>query len=300
MLNGKPRSRRGGFTLIELLVVIAIIGILIGLTAVGLSKVRQRARDATVVDDLQQITAACGTFKKDMGFNVPQAFTFPTVVNRSDPNYVLLTKMFRAWPPNRDAIPDGTSFASINLPPITFRGQNVGGQTIRGSQCLVFFLGGPNLLGFQKSGPYPAADNATARTGPYFDFKAARVDLPGDPDIFSYRDPYGTPYAFFSTGTSDRYDPNFALTIGQDIVHAYGTTQNGAASPSVKWLNMGGVQIISAGPDKRFGPGVVTNPGNPVTYTGWTPSNPAYTETNFGFDDRANFSSNLLGIEGGI
>jgi prepilin-type N-terminal cleavage/methylation domain-containing protein len=307
MSGRNNRGRRNGFTLVELLVVIAIIGVLAALTTAAVQQVRKRGREATIIEEITQLEAACTKFKQDFGFNVPQTFTFPDRVNRNDPNYAKLCKMFRGWPVNRESIADGTTFTAANIPHIMFRGQDMSGQTITGSKCLVFFLGGPELLGFQVSGPYAPTANATSRKGPYYEFKTSRLDYSSNTDIHSYRDPYGTPYAFFSTGESDRYDPNFALSISNvdgtntSTVRAVGTTANNAAATSVKWLKMGGVQIMSAGYDKKFGGGiVVTTPApNPPTYTGWQAKVGEYGGSKPGEDDFANFNGGLkLGAEG--
>ncbi len=58
---------RSGFTLIELLVVISIIGILIGLSVLGLQGARQSSRDATRKADLELIRSGLEIYKADCG-----------------------------------------------------------------------------------------------------------------------------------------------------------------------------------------------------------------------------------------
>ena len=71
MTLSRRATLRPGFTLIELLVVIAIIGILAALTTAAVQRVRQRAKDVTVVSDLGQLQAAVVTFKNTFHTNLP-------------------------------------------------------------------------------------------------------------------------------------------------------------------------------------------------------------------------------------
>jgi hypothetical protein len=158
------------------------------------------------------------------------------------------------------------------------------GQVIDSSQCLVFFLGGPTGQGFTPTGPYSAGTN-TSRKGPYFEFPDNRLSTDGadrtpatDGKLFQFAfvDPYGTPYAFFSTGSSEAYATG-AWT---------GPGTSGALAPftmNAKPVNQGKVQIISAGRNKRFGPGGAWMPGS-GQYAG---------ESTDGGDDLANFNSGL-------
>jgi hypothetical protein len=193
-----------------------------------------------------------------------------------------------------------------------------------GNQCLVFFLGGipvngaPN--GFDANSPYAAASTASNKKGPYFEFQSSR--LLATTSIPRYADPWGVPYAYFSSNAgNDTYDPRAQfpwLTAGVNAPDLYAATPESIAAvapeatePSFiahpyrgankKWLNPGKFQIISAGPDQRFGAGSprVTAP-SPTTGDGirdWTPGAPGteYMSTAgggvvFGYDDIANFN----------
>ena len=74
MPEGRARERgRGicGFTILELLTGIVIIGILAGLTAVVVAKVRLKARMTAVTADLEAMARGLTQFKDDFGFYPP-------------------------------------------------------------------------------------------------------------------------------------------------------------------------------------------------------------------------------------
>lgn len=62
-----------GFTLIEILVAITIIGIIIGLSAFGLSGSRESARDATRKSDLESIRSALELYRADCNSYPPNS-----------------------------------------------------------------------------------------------------------------------------------------------------------------------------------------------------------------------------------
>jgi prepilin-type N-terminal cleavage/methylation domain-containing protein len=68
---GNMNKARNGFTLIELLVVIAIIGILAGLSMIGMRGVFERARDTERKSDLEQYAARLEDWANKHGGDYP-------------------------------------------------------------------------------------------------------------------------------------------------------------------------------------------------------------------------------------
>ena len=70
-MNTESRKRNAGFTLIELLVVIAIIGVLSSVVLSSLSAARAKGRDATRLEEVEQLRNALTLYANDHGGNYP-------------------------------------------------------------------------------------------------------------------------------------------------------------------------------------------------------------------------------------
>jgi prepilin-type N-terminal cleavage/methylation domain-containing protein len=297
------KSPRLGFTLVELLVVMAIIAILVSLTAAAVMKILAKRPEVLRRSEISQLGPDISQFKAK--FNVdymPSRFALRSNITQysqpANPNpdkldvdsLSLLRKMFG----------DRVGFdASGNVIPLAWGGYDVTGPTplpltipdgqrviLTGDQCLVFFLGGITSV---SSGNPPTVDcqgfssaqrNPTALGGdripPFFKFVQKRL-VKGANGFYSYNDPYGVPYAYFSAylgvGTSyNRYGSSDCSNLN---VSPYSTATG-------KYYNEKSFQIISAGPDQAFGPGGKWTPG--------AVSGPTA-------DDMSNFSETVLGAQ---
>jgi membrane protein len=177
---------------------------------------------------------------------------------------------------------------------------------LEGQECLVFFLGGipgsgeaPVCLGFAVDPINPATPGGTRR-GPFFEFDTHRLKR-GANGFFTYQDPFGTgmPFAYFSSyktangynwyagtlGESDcvslRVAPYYRSSSARSFLPA-NTTQI-PTDGTTAYFNPASFQILSAGPDGKFGPG------------GFWDAKTGYRAGEAGADDFSNFSSRRLG-----
>jgi type II secretory pathway pseudopilin PulG len=297
--------------MIELLVVILIISILAALTTAAVVQVTKTGKRVTAVNEISQLDVVLANFKKDFGFYPPSHVAYPDGTlhqfkvpnNVNMPEYYVLKKMFPRWAPTADASGNITAGAPTGA-----------GTKLDPNQCLVYFLAGPGGNGWDPNNPFAASASASNKKGPYYEFQANR--LVGG----RYLDPWGVPYAYFSANAgSDSYDaraqfpwatdpapanytytpsPISIATLAPEatelsyIAHPYRSRVSG------KWLNPGKFQIISAGPDQRFGAGSYpTGQPAPNDVRTWLPGEPGseYISSsgngaNFGYDDLANFN----------
>lgn len=298
--NGLERK---GFTLIELLVVITIIGILMALTLGVISKVYAYLDEVKVVSEVNRLAQACEQFKATFGRYPPSKIilaegggVLASIANGSQPTPVgytaaqfqalgaysaeYLSAIFPGISHSANHDWNGNLFIDVPVVPYTI---------LEGQQCLVFFLGGIGSarIGFNTDKTNPTAQppvSTGARLGPFFDFDQARIDAtPGFP---TYKDVYGTPYAYFAAkfpGLSNYPNFYFPTTLSTINDCASLTTISGspnvhfvpyysaslppvvslALATSFKFHKGDTFQIISAGKDKQFGTGGQYNQSDP-------------------------------------
>jgi hypothetical protein len=229
-------------------------------------------------------------------------------------NPIIDTELVKIWP----------RFTNINngVPKIyqgfgldTATGQNV--VPLDGNQCLVLFLGGYVYENFNTTTPTkysgfttipaspfsdpplslqaatPPPPPSGKRQGPFIDIQPKKIDQYGH-----YLDPWGTPYAYFSS----KYGNDYVNWQSQGVAFPGGSIVRPYKDSATKYSNQGLFQIICAGPDKSFGPGTDQN-GNSL----WTPAlgfysakappgPPTPANNNWGWDDLSNFRDASLGI----
>jgi prepilin-type N-terminal cleavage/methylation domain-containing protein len=290
-----PQTRqrgRGGFTLIEMIVVIAIIAILVALTAASALKFLRKGPEIQNRNDTSQLTTAIGAFKTKFGFYPPSQIKLCFLTSQYGnqqldiDSQAVLTQMFPRC---------STTWANNGIMWVPNLNQT-GPVTLEGEECLVFFLGGWEqtsgathlCVGFSTNPTSPMdTSDMNHRIGPFYQFEGSRLAVSpvqghqANP-ILVYNDPYGTPYAYFSSFRTrngfNRYPTGDCLTLG---VSPYQDTQSTFYNPET-------IQIISAGANKKFGAG---GP-NPV----WTPATAAQVNAGNGIDDMTNFYDSLMGV----
>jgi prepilin-type N-terminal cleavage/methylation domain-containing protein len=276
-----PQTRqtgRGGFTLIELMVVTAIIALLVALTAAAVFKFLRKGPEIQNRSDITQLTTAVGAFKTKFGFYAPSRIKLcfqPGMYGNSQldlDSQQVLTAMF----PRCTGTWSTTGMNWVqNL-------NQTGTVTLEGEECLVFFLGGVQqtsgnaslCIGFSTipTDPMDTSD-PNDRIGPFYQFEGSRLALsPRGTNVFVYKDPYGRPYAFFS---SFKTRNGFNRYAGSDCAALGVAPYEDTATPT--YYNPEGVQIISAGANKQFGPGGI-----------WTPASAGQIGA-AGADDMSNF-----------
>jgi prepilin-type N-terminal cleavage/methylation domain-containing protein len=267
-------SPRPAFSLIELLVVIAIISILMGLIVAATQKIRESADRSENSDRISQISAAVSLAKSKGGMDYVWSGTFRLRTSYEDPPYArdypeldLLKRMF----PQMDLSNNG-----LPLPP----GAEV---VLNPNQALLFLLTGGTPLNYQgfsnnPKRPFTPPTAGEIRKGPWLQVtpKMIQVASNGHAELV---DPWGTPYIVFAATKGKPNNYTFDMhrnlqewPLGYVTVRPY---QYGG-----KYLNENGFQLISAGRNRRFGPGGTDFPAT-------TPD---------GDDDQANFSRSILGV----
>jgi type II secretory pathway pseudopilin PulG len=262
---------------VELLVVIAIIGILLGILLPAVQSIRESAKRATCLSDINQLSSSVEAAKSTMNA-------------RYVPSYVNLTGSMTAsqWQDCYQFFGQRTTMATV----LTYAPL---GQ-LDGNQCLVFFLGGYNttpqfFVGFSNSVTNPFTPVAgQSQKGPFFDFPNKRMVSSGG-SVPWYTDPWGTPYCYMSHQNGNDYY-NFPICPTFNWPPSPIQQPNSTAS-SPNYVNPNSFQIISAGRNMVFGPGG-TWP-NATTYgTPLSPGRAVYGQPGAGGDDLSNFAPGMM------
>lgn len=246
------RSQQGrkGFSLIEVLTVISIIAILAAIMVGGVGRVRVSAQKAQAMADINALSTAIQNFKTK--FNVPYipaGFTLRHSYASNDPDLAYLKRVF----PQIDANNTGYSGGPVSM------SQN---------QSLIFFLTGSvatNYTGFSSDRVHPFSTGGL-RIGPFIDITASKIN--GNHEMV---DPWGTPFAYFTSIHGNDY-PAVTFTANGSSVSPF--TEAG------RFVQQKSFQIISAGPNRIFGPGGDYRGANAA----------AYRAGAIGGDDLSNFA----------
>jgi type II secretory pathway pseudopilin PulG len=197
-------QRRSAFTLVELMGVIVIISILVALLIPVITGVLRRGAEMRARQDIAQLDGALQSFMSTFGVSyVPSRIRLCTLqstytstpsanpqVDIDSQQYLL--KLFPKLSSTGSAWAAGGSGVNWTGHPLYTSGVNPGDETLEGHQCLVFFLGGIQVVspststtgatytgtcsGFSTNPANPADTTATVnRMGPFFDFQGGQL-----------------------------------------------------------------------------------------------------------------------------
>lgn len=280
--------KRHGFTLVELLVVIGIIALLCAIMTSASVHVYTAAARVGNANDINQLSAACQSFKLKYGFYPPSRFDMSTPPN-SESQYIAATMY-----------PGSPKWSTLNWGRFGAPVQGV----LQGDQCLVFFLGGVQgqvngvnvCYGWSNTTTDPTDVQPGTPTTIFYQFKSNRLTYTRTPTLanqsFSYLDNWkkGMPYAYLSAHERENgyiasdcdLVPVNPIPVGNTIPPTYANAYLTANGNVPQYWNQLSFQIISAGQDGIFGygrvyPSQLAPPGDP------------------GQDDQSNFATAQLG-----
>lgn len=282
-------NKRSGFTIIELLVVMSIIAVLMGFLVSAVQVVRQAGTRHTAQSEILFLTSAAETFKIKMhaparvtGGGPNDTFRLCTsyVGSNGQPLMEIVGGQPRVWPEADYLL---RVFPQVSL---TDNGLRDNGAPVSpgapilldANQAFVLWTTGGkwnNYRGFSRNPrrPFTPLTAGEDRIGPFFEASPpSRLRDENGVEDGRWRDPWGTPYAVLSVGNDDQY-PAIACYGVMPYLRADGTPLRRP------------VQIISAGRNKKFGPGGVFLPGSGVWAFGLD-----------GGDDLSNFQSPMLSV----
>jgi general secretion pathway protein G len=223
--NAKTFRSPRGFTLVEMLVVIVIIGVLAGLVTTAAMAAIRRAKQFTIVSEMQQLTMALEKYKQERGDYPPDfaGVNHPVQATREAAQDRVIRHLRIAFPRYRPGAPSGSTAAR---PWDRFRddvqqttANRLDVNMLDPSSALVFWLGGlpdrsgsTKLAGFSANPANPfhvseddnlngtldsgedvngngRLDGAGSRLPVLFEFDETRLEDAGD-GIYRYIPPY--------------------------------------------------------------------------------------------------------------
>lgn len=224
----RSRARRRGFTIIELLMVVLVIGILVALLFPAINGALVRAREAQVIAEMRSFEKAITDFKSRFGIEPP---SFMVLYEDGDdwapdnPAGAVSDAQHRACRAIiRQIWPDFAFGVDYDLNSNGTAGESGVHVILNGSECLVFFLGGPAGYvdtdgdmtpdtyvpqGFAANPQAPFAGGGN-RIGPFHTFDPNRlVDLDGDqmPECVDPLPEQDAPYLYLSSYEGRGYQP---------------------------------------------------------------------------------------------
>lgn len=291
-VNGKPAPQRRGFTLIELMIVIVVIATLLALLLPAVSSVFRTARDSQVQMEIRSLEQAIASFKTQFGIDPPSQIKLFEARSGWVTDPVSVANIRSMWP-RFDFDKDRDINLDTDMTDVI---------TLRGAECLVFFLGGMrakdtssgNLLnavtGFSRNpgNPFSVQALGEVRDGPFFEFKTNRlVPSNNDNSFLVYIDslnghaaPYA-PYFYASSYEGRGYSSSDLVngTTGSTLSDVYRLS-------STNYINPKTFQIISPGVDHMFGSGGI--------YTEASASNTRGLASKADYDNLTNFHNGRL------
>lgn len=276
-----------GFTLVELMIVIVIIGVLVAMIMPAIAGAFRNARDAQVISEISNLSAAIASFKVSYGIEPPSRIElYETAAGWTGTSAITVNSralIRRMWPQfdftlARDINGDGDTNDTVRM--------NAG-------ECLLFFLGGildgdpacgyalktannipetppaASPSGFSKNPANPFARGGN-REGPFFDFDISRLidtDPPPPANVakaYEYRDSMpgqSKPLLYFSSYEGQGYRMTGAL-MEISATQPVGTLTSVYMVSPTSPQKPQSFQIISPGADGDYGIGGLFRPSS--------------------------------------
>ncbi|MDB5336700.1 MAG: xcpT 16 [Planctomycetaceae bacterium] len=260
---------RQAFTLIELMIVIVVIATLLALLLPAVSSVFGVARESQVQIEMRSVEQGIAAFKAQMGLEPPSRITLAEIASQTPARDQAILR--RIWP--------RLNFAGNTY---DWNGNGTAGEmnttvTLRGAECLVFFLGGVraydtststllnSMSGFSRNpaNPFTVQGAGELRDGPFFEFKTSRLVTSNIyPNFLVYIDPlpgHAPPYApyVYASSYEGRGYEAIDLVNNPSPASVPPNTQLSSAYflSTTSFINPKTFQIISPGPDHLYGDG---------------------------------------------